>query len=65
MKKTRVGIVGFGKTGKLVVNEFLKEDSFDVCWVMRKGQEERSKYASRLLGHEFDAGKIYSFSVIG
>ena len=62
MKKTRVGIVGFGKTGKLVVNEFLKEDSFDVCWVVRKGQEERSKYASRLLGHEFDAGKIYSFA---
>ena len=28
MQKTRVGIVGFGKTGKLVVNEFLAEVDF-------------------------------------
>lgn len=64
MKKTRVGLVGFGKTGKLVVNEFLKENNFIVSWVIRKGEAERLKYASRLLGHEFDAGKIYSFADI-
>ena len=60
MSKIRVGIFGFGKTGKLVANEFLNDDLFELSWVMRKSDLDRHKYASRLLGHEFDAGKIVS-----
>lgn len=58
MKKIRVGLLGFGKTGKLVANEFLNDEAFSLSWVMRKSDADRHKYASRLLGHEFDAGKI-------
>lgn len=60
MKKIKIGIFGFGKTGKLVANEFLKDEAFELSWVMRKSDTDRHKYASRLLGHEFDAGKIIS-----
>jgi len=60
MKKIRVGLLGFGKTGKLVANEFLNDEAFELSWVMRKSDTDRHKYASRLLGHEFDAGKIIS-----
>ena len=64
MKKIRVGIFGFGKTGKAVVNEFLNDELFVVEWVVRKNLKDHLKYASRLLGYEFDAGKIFSFDDI-
>ena len=60
MKKIRIGIFGFGKAGKVVVNEFLNEGLFTVVWVVRKGQGDHHKYASRRLGYEFDAGEIFS-----
>lgn len=64
MKKKRIGIFGFGKTGKLVVNEFLKDEQFSLAWVVRKSEEGQHKYASRLLGYEFDAGEIFAHSDI-
>ena len=60
MNKVKVGILGFGKTGKTVVNEFLNNDLFSLAWVVRKSKAAHHKYASRLLGHEFDAGEIFS-----
>ncbi|CQR73707.1 4-hydroxy-tetrahydrodipicolinate reductase [Sporomusa ovata DSM 2662] len=60
MKKIRVGIFGFGKTGKVIANEFLNDSQFALTWVVRKGYADHHKYASRLLGYEFDAGKIFS-----
>lgn len=59
MKKIRIGILGFGKTGKVVANEFLNDNLFTLVWVVRRGYDDRHKYASRLLGHEFDAGEIF------
>lgn len=60
MEKIKVGFFGFGKTGKVVVNEFLGNSLFVLSWVVRRGNEDHHKYASRMLGHEFDAGKIFS-----
>lgn len=60
MKTIKVGFLGFGKTGKVVVNEFLSNRLFTLSWVVRRGQEDQHKYASRMLGHEFDAGEIFS-----
>ncbi|MCE5304996.1 dihydrodipicolinate reductase [bacterium] len=59
-KKIRVGLFGFGKTGRLVVNEFLKDNDFEVMWVFRKTQKDTEKYASRLLGYEYDQGVIHT-----
>lgn len=64
MKKIRVGVFGFGKTGKYVVNEFIKDNSFSLLWVVRKSHTDSHKYASRLIGYEFDAGRIYSVDEI-
>jgi 4-hydroxy-tetrahydrodipicolinate reductase len=60
MEKIKVGFLGFGKTGKVVVNEFLGNSLFTLSWVVRRGNEDHHKYASRMLGYEFDAGKIFS-----
>ncbi len=65
MSKIRIGLFGFGKTGKVIANEFLNDSLFTLAWVVRKGYEDHQKYASRLLGHEFDAGEIFSVEDIG
>lgn len=65
MKKIKIGLFGFGKTGKIIANEFLNDSLFTLVWVVRKGRENEHKYASRLLGHEFDEGEIFSAEDIG
>ncbi len=58
MNAIKVGIWGFGKTGRLVANEFLNDARFTLAWVVRKSTADHHKYASRLLGYEYDAGEI-------
>lgn len=60
MRKIRIGIFGFGKTGKVIAHEFLNDSQFSLVWVVRKSHNDQHKYASRLLGYEFDAGEIIS-----
>ena len=62
MDKVRIGLFGFGKTGRLVANEFIRDDRFAVKWVVKRTRALSEKYASRLLGHEFNAGRIYCAS---
>lgn len=60
MRKIRIGLFGFGKTGKVIANEFLNNSLFTLAWVVRRGLDDHQKYASLLFGYEFDAGKIFS-----
>ncbi|MBP2643354.1 MAG: Dihydrodipicolinate reductase [Firmicutes bacterium] len=64
MDKTKIGIFGFGKTGKIVANEFLKDSLFSLRWVVRKSCEGRHKFASRLLGYPHKSGTIFSIDDI-
>ncbi|MGE4484771.1 MAG: 4-hydroxy-tetrahydrodipicolinate reductase [Oscillospiraceae bacterium] len=58
--KTTVGLFGFGRTGSVVANEILKEEAFELKWVMRRSAKNEGEFASRLLGCEYDNGKIFS-----
>ena len=58
MKKIRVGLYGLGKTGKLVAGEFIKDDRFDLKWVVKRTKKRGESYASRLLGYETKTGAI-------
>ena len=49
-KKIKIGIFGFGKTGRLVTNEFLQDRNFDVVWVARRTLKDHYKFASHQLG---------------
>ncbi|WP_110955500.1 4-hydroxy-tetrahydrodipicolinate reductase [Anaerosinus massiliensis] len=60
MDKIKIGIWGFGKTGKIIASEILHDPSFSLQWVVRKNTVDHEKYASRLLGYEYDAGKIFA-----
>ncbi len=60
LKKISIGLFGFGKTGRIVAEEFYKDDAFALEWVVRRTHKDLHKYASRLLGHEANDAPIFS-----
>ncbi|MDR1226217.1 MAG: hypothetical protein LBK47_04885 [Prevotellaceae bacterium] len=60
MDKIKVGLFGFGKTGKVVAQEIMQDKQVDFAWVVRKTKTSNHKYASRLLGFEFDSTPFFS-----
>ena len=56
----RVGLFGFGKTGKMVAKELLQDDLIELVWVMRRNVISEEKYASRLIGINENKGMIIS-----
>lgn len=65
MKRISVGLFGFGKTGKLVASEFLKDGRFELKWVVKRTKKLAENYASRLLGHEKKIGQIHAVGKLG
>ncbi len=57
-KNIAVGLMGFGKTGKLAAAEILEARDFDLRWVMRRSPEHAGESASRHLGFKGEAGTI-------
>ncbi len=60
MPPITVGLFGFGRTGRLVANEFLRDGRFAVRWVVRRSHDAHHKHASTLLGLDQPAGEIFS-----
>lgn len=60
----KIGLMGFGKTGRLVAAEVLNDNRLSLEWVLRKSREHTEIYASDLLGHGDSRGKIYSIQNI-
>ena len=59
MKKTSIGLFGFGKTGRLAATEVIKDPECVLHWVVRESARSAGKYASRLLGFRGNAGEIF------
>lgn len=36
MNKTKIGLFGFGKTGKLVAQELIKNANLELVWVVKR-----------------------------
>ncbi len=60
----KIGLIGFGKTGKLVANEIIKDENCKLEWVLRKSAKNIREYASDLLGHGDGEGRIYSIAEV-
>jgi len=59
--KTRVGLIGFGRTGKAVANVILNHFDFCLEWVLKKNSLLEHRNVSEFLGVESnDPGLIYS-----
>lgn len=64
MNKIKIGLFGFGKTGKLVAQEFLNNDSFELAWVAKRTISEDFTFASEALGLKGERGQIIASSEI-
>ncbi len=62
--RKKVGLMGFGRTGKLVAAEILKDKTLSLEWVLKKSDEHAGMYASDLLESGGRMGKIYSIQNI-
>lgn len=61
----KVGLIGFGKTGKAVANVILQNKEFCLEWVLRRSSLLESRSVPEFLGVESDEpGLIYSSSKI-
>ncbi|MDD5524037.1 MAG: dihydrodipicolinate reductase C-terminal domain-containing protein [Smithella sp.] len=63
-KRIKIGLYGFGKTGRVVADEFLKDGIFDLEWVVRKTHKDNHKYATHLLGYEINDAPIFSIAEV-
>ncbi|MDR0414447.1 MAG: hypothetical protein LBH84_03430 [Prevotellaceae bacterium] len=63
--KIKIGLFGFGKTGRIVAQEIMQDKHVDFAWVVRRSKSSNHKYASRLLGYERDTTPIFSVDQTG
>ncbi|MFZ9160965.1 MAG: 4-hydroxy-tetrahydrodipicolinate reductase [Aquirufa sp.] len=53
-KRTRVGLIGFGKTGRAVASVLLMDKTIDLVWVVRKSRVLENRSVPEFLGIESD-----------
>ena len=53
-KRTRVGLIGFGKTGRAVATVLIMDKTIDLVWVVRKSRVLENRSAPEFLGIESD-----------
>jgi len=62
----KIGLIGFGKTGKAVANVILQNKDFCLEWVLRRSTLLEQRSVPEFLGiHSDEPGLIYSSSKIG
>ena len=54
MMRTRVGLIGFGKTGRAVATVLLMDKTIDLVWVVRKSRVLENRSVPEFLGIESD-----------
>lgn len=54
----RIGLFGFGRTGKLAAAEIIKDPDCVLRWVVRSSRRSGGRFASRLLGLRGNSGLI-------
>jgi 4-hydroxy-tetrahydrodipicolinate reductase len=47
----KVGLFGFGRTGRLVAEEIIKDNESSLVWIVRKTDQNHHEYASDSLGY--------------
>ena len=59
-KRLRVGLVGFGKTGRAVASVLLTDKTINLVWVLRKSQNMEHRSVPEFLGIDSDEdGEIH------
>ncbi len=61
-KKIKVGLLGFGKTGKLAAKEILEDESCELQWVIRRSRENAGEAVGLHVGVSDGTGVIRSLN---
>lgn len=64
MEKIKIGLFGFGRVGKIIANEILKDAKLELVWVVRKTPSKKKEFASFKLGQRIKKGRIFSIDEI-
>ncbi|GAB4342952.1 MAG: 4-hydroxy-tetrahydrodipicolinate reductase [Flammeovirgaceae bacterium] len=59
----RIGLIGFGRTGKLVAQEIIKDPECTLVWVIKTHEVEEDEFASHLLGFKQNEGRFFTKSI--
>lgn len=57
---TTIGLIGYGRTGKIIAEELLKEKDIQLKWILRRSKTDEGEFAGELLGLHKQEGKIFS-----
>ncbi len=60
----KIGLIGFGRSGRAVAEEILSNQDVVLEWVLRKSHIDVGEYASELLGYEGNEGAIHCVDII-
>jgi 4-hydroxy-tetrahydrodipicolinate reductase len=61
----KIGLIGFGKTGKAVASVLLKNPETNLEWVLRQSPKQENRLVSEILETESrDPGRVYSIAKI-
>jgi 4-hydroxy-tetrahydrodipicolinate reductase len=58
----KIGLIGFGNTGKAVASVLIKKENFDLMWVLRKTPKQEKRNVSEILELESD-NESYVYSL--
>lgn len=54
MKKIKVGLFGFGRTGKIIASELIQDPEISLSWVIKKSSNVEKKVAGQILHLHMD-----------
>ena len=60
----RVGLVGFGRTGKSVADECLRDPECSLTWVLKKSRQHAGDFVGVMRGFDSHEGEIFSLADI-
>jgi 4-hydroxy-tetrahydrodipicolinate reductase len=58
MRRLKIGLFGFGRTGRLTAAEVIRDPHLTLRWVVRRSTRRRGHFASRVLGLPGNSGRI-------
>ena len=64
MKQIKVGLVGFGRTGKIVATELIQDNDICLAWVIKRSPDLEKQTAGQILHLQSHEGPIYSIADI-
>ena len=64
MKRLKIGLFGFGRTGKIVAEQIINDNELELIWVARKSLTNTRTFASSMMGNNDKFAPCFSIKEI-